>query len=74
MVGVHNDLQKLKPVIEKVYDEYIFWLSSFSADARYMGWTKAEIDEMLAITDGITEKFYQIYALILVGLNEDLED
>ena len=25
MKGVDKDLRKLKPVIEKIYDEYIFW-------------------------------------------------
>ena len=74
MRGVHTDLQTLKPVIEKMYDEHIFYLSYFACDASYMGWTREEINEMLKITDGITEKFYEIYALILTGLGIDWSD
>ena len=73
MAGVHDDLVRLKAVIEKIYEEDIFYLSYFSTDAPYMGWTGKELSTMLQITDGITQKFKEIYALILCGLGEKLE-
>ena len=73
MVGVRCDLEKLKPVIEEIYEKNIFYLSYFATDAPYMGWTGKELSPMLQITDGITQKFKEIYALILCGLGEKLE-
>lgn len=74
MYGVYNDLKMLKPIIEKIYDENIFYLSYFASDAPFMGWTCEQIHSMLKITNGITEKFEEIYALILCGLGEKLDD
>lgn len=73
MAGVHEDLARLKSVIEKIYEEDIFYLSYFASDAPYMGWTGKELSPMLQITDGITQKFKEIYALTLCGLGEKLE-
>ena len=73
MMGVHDDLARLKPVIEKIYEEDIFYLSYFATDAAYMGWTSKALSPMLQITDGITQKFKEIYALILCGLGEKME-
>lgn len=74
MVGVKNDLQKLKSIIEKVYDENIFYLSYWETDAPYFGWSWSEDDGSMEnqkrITEGITDKFKEIYALILAGLGE----
>ena len=78
MQGVYRDLQKLKPVIEKIYDDYIFYLNYWKNDAPYHGWLWDEDDGRLEnqakITDEITEKFKEIYALILVGLGERCEN
>lgn len=73
MAGVHDDLARLKAVIEEIYEKNIFYLSYFASDAPYMGWTGKELSPMLQITDGITQKFKEIYALILCGLGEKLE-
>lgn len=73
MVGVLGDLEELKPVIEEIYDKNIFYLSYFATDAPYCGWTGEELSPMLKITDGIEQKFKEIYALILCGLGEKLE-
>ena len=78
MQGVYRDLQKLKPVIEKIYDDYIFYLNYWKNDAPYHGWLWDEDDGRLEnqakITDEITEKFKEIYALILAGLGERCEN
>lgn len=73
MIGVCNDLAKLKPVIEEIYEKNIFYLSYFATDGPYFGWTGKDLNPMLQITDGITWKFQEIYALILCGLGEKLE-
>ena len=78
MSGVYRDLQKLKPLIEKFYDDYIFNLSRWKDDAPYHGWDWSEDDGRMknqaTVTDGITEKFEEIYALILAGLGERCEN
>lgn len=74
MLGVYTDLKGLKPVIEKLYNDRIFFLSFWEDDCPYFGWSWANADEkmksMATITDSITEKFKEIYALILIGLGE----
>ena len=78
MRGVYRDLQKLKPLIEKFYDDYIFYLSYWESEAPYHSWDWSEDDGRLEnqakITDEITEKFKEIYALILAGLGERCEN
>ena len=78
MQGVYRDLQKLKPLIEKFYDDYIFYLSYWESEAPYHSWDWSEDDGRLEnqakITDEITEKFKEIYALILAGLGERCEN
>ena len=78
MQGVYKDLQKLKPLIEKFYDDYIFYLDYWINDASYHGWDWSEDDGRMenqaTITDRITEKFKEIYALILAGLGERCEN
>ena len=78
MSGVYRDLQKLKSLIEKFYDDYIFYLNYWKNDAPYHGWLWDEDDGRLEnqakITDEITEKFKEIYALILAGLGERCEN
>lgn len=77
MKGVDKDLRKLKPVIEKIYDEYIFYLDYWSTECMYFGWDwdedNGEMRNQKKITAGITKKFHEIYALILAGLGEKCE-
>lgn len=77
MQGCHKDLEKLKPIIEKLYDEHIFYLSYWKSDCPYFGWDWSKdngtMKNQADITDGITEKTQEIYALILAGLGEKCE-
>lgn len=77
MKGVYDDLIKLKPVIEKIFDEQVFYLDFWRCDCAYHGWdwTKDDgtMENMKNITEGITDKFIEIYAMILGGLGERCE-
>ena len=77
MIGVKQDLQKLKPIIEKIYDKNIFYLSYWESECGYHGWDWTEDDGRMKnqakITEGISQKFLEIYALILAGLGEKIE-
>ena len=74
MLGVYADLKRLKPVIEELYNNRIFFLSYWKDDCPYFGWSwsndNGKMKSMATITDSITEKFKEIYALILIGLGE----
>lgn len=78
MIGVYNDLKKLKPIIEKIYDENIFYLSYWKSECVFFGWEWDKDDGRMAsmakITDEISEKFLEIYALILAGLGENIDE
>ena len=76
MSGVHKDLENLKPIIEELYDKHIFYLTYFLSDAPYHGWDRQSesMKNMEAITEGITQKVVEIYALILAGLGEKMEE
>lgn len=76
MVGVINDLQKLKPILEKLYDENIFYLSYWRDECGYHGWdTQSDtVKSMERITDGITQKIEEAYALVLTGLGETVDE
>ena len=78
MYGVYNDLKKLKPIIEKIYDEDIFYLDYWSSECAWHGWDWSKDNGSMAsmhkITGGITDKFEEIYALILAGLGERCEE
>jgi len=77
MQGCYKDLERLKPVIEKLYDEHIFYLSYWKSDCPYFGWEWGKDDGSMKnqadITDGITRKIEEIYAIILAGLGERCE-
>lgn len=72
MYGVTHDCEKLKPIIEKLYTDQIFYLSYWESECVFHGWNWNEDDgtmkNMADITDGITHRFQEIYALILSGL------
>ena len=75
MSGVHQDLEKLKPIIEELYDNHIFFLTYFLSDAPYHGWDMQSdsMKNMRAITEGITKKVEEIYILVLAGLGEKMD-
>ena len=77
MQGCYNDLEKLKPIIEKLYDEHIFYLSYWKSDCPYFGWDwskdNGSMKNQADITDGITHRIEEVYALILSGLGERCE-
>lgn len=77
MEGVKRDLEELKPIIENIYDENIFYLDYWSSECAYHGWDWSKDDGTMAsqhkITSEITNKFIEIYALILTGLGEKIE-
>ena len=76
MAGVYSDLRELKTIIENLYNDHIFYLSYWENDAPYFGWDASSdsYKNMAAITDGITNKVKEIYALILAGLGEKMEE
>ena len=76
MKGVQKDLKTLKPIIEKIYDEHIFYFYYWKNECPYFGWDKSEdrVKNMATITDEITYKFLEIYALILSGLGETIDE
>lgn len=78
MGGVFGDLKHLKAVIEEVYEKHIFYLSYWKSECAWHGWSWANDDgtmeKQASITDGITDKFIEIYALILSGLGERMSE
>ena len=78
MKGVIDDLIKLKPIIEKLYHNEIFYLNYWASECTYFGydWSKDDgsMKSQYEITNGITQKFREIYALILAGLGEKCEE
>ena len=78
MQGCYDDLKKLKPIIEELYDKHIFYLSYWKSECPYFGWDWSKDDGTLKnqenITNSITNKIEEIYALILAGLGEKLEE
>ena len=77
MTGVRDDLLDLKPIIEKLYDDKIFYLNYWKSECVWHGWDWSKDGETMAnmdkITTGITDKFLEIYAMILGGLGERCE-
>ena len=74
MTGVHDDLLDLKPIIEKRYDDKSFYLNYWKSECVWHGWDWSKDGETMAnmdkITTGITDKFLEIYAMILGGLGK----
>ena len=77
MAMVKHDLEKLKPIIEKFYGKYVFYSSWWASDCSNYGWDwnkdDGTMEDMKKVTDGITDKFKEIYTLILAGLGERIE-
>lgn len=82
MVGVHKDLENMKERIEKDYVDNIFYLDYWEGECVWHGWIWSEDDGAMKsqkyITDGITNRYLEIYALILLGLGynsyEEMEE
>ena len=79
MKGVYNNLKRLKPIIEKVYNnDDVFYLDYWVNECAYHGWEWNKDDGTLAnqkiISEEIMRKFIEIYALILGGLGEEVPD
>lgn len=78
MEGVKKDLENLKPIIQRLYDENIFYLSYWESECPFHGWDwskdNGSMSSMAYVCDEITHKFEEIYALIKIGLGEDEND
>ena len=78
MQGCYKDLERLKPIIEKIYDEHVFYIDYWVHECGYHGWDWSKDDGRLKsqkdITESISQKFKEIYALILAGLGEKCEE
>ena len=79
MNGVYNDLKRLKPIIEKLYNkDDVFYLDYWVNECAYHGWEWNKDDGTLAnqkfITEEIHNKVIEIYALILAGLGEEVQE
>lgn len=72
MRGTYADLEELKTIIEELYSSKINYLTYWESECPYHGWSWANDDGTMRnqanVTDGITDKFIEIYALILSGL------
>lgn len=75
MKGLYDELKKLKPIIEEIFEKRVYLMGYALCDAPFHGWTDEEVmANMTTITHGIEEHFVEIYALILAGLGEKMED
>lgn len=78
LFGIDHNLQKIKQKIEEIYNEEIFYLSYWKDECVYHGWSWAKDDGTMEnaakITDGITDKFNEIYALILMGMGLEFKE
>lgn len=75
MTSVYNSLKDMKPLIEEFYNKYIFYLDYHTCESVFFGWEyNEEMASTREITVEITNKFQEIYALILAGLGERCEN
>lgn len=76
MVGVLESLRTLKPKLEQLYDEQVFYMSYWRGECGFHGWDVQSdaVKSMETITDGIEECIERAYALVLTGLGERMED
>lgn len=78
MLGVIEDLKRLKPIIEKLFEDNIAYLSYWESEAPFHGWLWEKdgrtMKDMATVTNGITNHFIDIYTLILAGLGEKMVD
>ena len=80
---IDNDLREdMKERIEKDYINNIFYLDYWEGECVWHGWEWSKDDGTMKsqkyITDGITNRYLEMYALILLGLGynsyEEMEE
>lgn len=73
---VQISLNRLKPIIEFIYSMYIFPLNFWQGDLLYYkteyNKNDNDINNQANITNEITNKFKEIYALIMCGLGQSI--
>lgn len=78
MEGTFRELKHLKPIIEMFFSRYIEYLDYWKGECGYHGWNwnddDGTIKNQALITSGITQKFIEIYALILSGIGERCDE
>ena len=80
MVGVNADIKKLKGLLETIYDGFVFWLSYWETESVYHGWLWSDeanakmMRPQKALTDGLTHKWIEMYAMCLKALGERMEE
>lgn len=75
MKTVYEDLEKLRDASVKFYNDYIYWLNYYKADAPYFGWTNdnPEYVNMCEMTKEIQTLFLKMYIIAEKGLGNELE-
>lgn len=75
MLGVKNDLQRIKDEFIKLYNPLINYLTYFISEAGYHGWDYQDekFQNMVNLTKDIQKKFLEIYALTEIGLGNEIE-
>lgn len=75
MEGVYRDLEDMKERIEEDYMENIFYLDYWEGECVWHGWIWSEdtgvMQSQKYITEGIINRYLEMYALILLGLGYD---
>ena len=82
MAGVHEDLKNMKKRIEKDYIDNIFYFDYWEDECCFHGWEWSKDNGIMKsqkyITDGIVNRYLEMYALILLGLGynsfEEMEE
>lgn len=74
MLGYYNDLNKLKTKLEELYNGNISYLDYGLWEAPYHGWDGDELQNMREHAKEIKRKFKELYALVLLGIGEKLNE
>ena len=74
LLGLYNDLEKLKKELLKIYDKNIYHLGHSLSDIDYMGWdyNSIPVKNMIKITTDIQEHFLKMYVLVEKGLGNEI--
>lgn len=72
MKGFHDDLLKLTPEVESLFDKY-FYLGMSLDDAPYHGWTGEPLQDMRKVDREIGKRIFEIYAIILKATDSKIE-
>lgn len=78
MVGVANDIARITKAVEEIYADRVFYLNYWTSDAPFLGWTREthgkQMDEQWFFTKSITDKFIELYALLLAARGLRMEE